>query len=79
MSKQHEHDYLVKTVVITLASFLLVEALLPKKLRNFAFLYLVLLETMLWVIAIVEKGMGGVHSSVRLLSTYIVLSALLIE
>lgn len=69
-----------KIVVVSLISFLLVEALLPDSDRHFAFLYLVLLETVLWVTnVVIEEGLGGLHHTGRLLATYIALSALIME
>ncbi|MDQ0189840.1 hypothetical protein JI721_06780 [Alicyclobacillus cycloheptanicus] len=72
-------DFFAKTFVISMVTFLLLEAFLPPEYRYLAFLYIVLNATMLWILNMIHSGLGGVTTTVRLLATYIALSALLIE
>ncbi|KPV42641.1 hypothetical protein [Alicyclobacillus ferrooxydans] len=78
MAGKQGEDFLMKTAVVAMVSFLLVEALLPAEYQNLAFLYLVLEATLLWVIGMFEQGSGStVATNARLLATYIALAALL--
>lgn len=72
-------DFLVKIFIVSLVSFLILEALLPKQYRYLSFLFLVLEATILWVLGMVRYGLGPVSVTARLLITYIALSALIID
>lgn len=64
-----------------MVSFLLLEALLPSRYSNFAFLFLILQSTLIYVLSIAREG-GAVTvgpATARVLISYIALAALIVN
>lgn len=74
-----QDDFLERTVVVAMISFLLLEAFLPEGYKNLSFLFLILESTIIYVLSIAKTGQSTVPTTARLLITYIALSALIAD
>ncbi|MDP9729118.1 hypothetical protein ACOJUR_04040 [Alicyclobacillus tolerans] len=73
-------DFLTRTIVWAMISFLLLEALLPEGYNNIAFLFLILQSTLIYVLGIArQKKIDFTATSARLFITYIALAALIVN
>ncbi|MFB5193271.1 hypothetical protein [Alicyclobacillus fastidiosus] len=74
------NDLFIKSVIVALISFLLLEALLPSQYRYFSFLFLVLEATMLYVLGLAQNQWKiDFTASARILMTYMAFSALIMD
>lgn len=73
-------DFFERTVVWAMVSFIILEALLPPGQNNFAFIFLILQSTIIFVLGLArQQGVDFTAATTRLLLTYIAFAALLIN
>ncbi|EPZ42304.1 hypothetical protein [Alicyclobacillus acidoterrestris] len=74
------NDLFIKSVIVALITFLLLEAFLPRQYQYTSFLFLVLESTALFVLGLAQSQWKiNFTASARLFITYIALSALITE